>query len=316
MAARSLMANGLFIMMRLVVAAGLAAVSLAAPAVATTVFINDPTVRVTSIGNLVMGAKYRVSPTNFDLSLDSGGGTQNVPGGSNFVSTNLGNLAALNNVTFGFSLRNIAGQGLVFSLTSPANVTRTMAWGSFSPALVPAPTASAAQLPAATATGQVAGTLLAPGQLAMNALHLEVSSRVRPLVAPNSYAPVVSLSDLAFAAPAATLRGSMIPAQVVTPATSLTNANFAEVGPGFASQWLVTRGDFWAFDWTLSGKVNAQVNNVTGSIGQIDEWVKFGVSGKQVVFTGGVPEPSSWAMLITGFGLVGAAMRRRRLARA
>lgn len=27
---------------------------------------------------------------------------------------------------------------------------------------------------------------------------------------------------------------------------------------------------------------------------------------------GGVPEPASWAMLITGFGLTGAAMRRRR----
>ncbi|WP_372917730.1 PEPxxWA-CTERM sorting domain-containing protein, partial [Sandarakinorhabdus sp.] len=26
----------------------------------------------------------------------------------------------------------------------------------------------------------------------------------------------------------------------------------------------------------------------------------------------GVPEPASWAMLIAGFGLTGAAMRRRR----
>ena len=30
----------------------------------------------------------------------------------------------------------------------------------------------------------------------------------------------------------------------------------------------------------------------------------------------GVPEPASWAMLIAGFGLVGATMRRRRLAAA
>ncbi len=29
---------------------------------------------------------------------------------------------------------------------------------------------------------------------------------------------------------------------------------------------------------------------------------------------GGVPEPASWALLIAGFGLVGAAMRRRQLA--
>ena len=31
---------------------------------------------------------------------------------------------------------------------------------------------------------------------------------------------------------------------------------------------------------------------------------------------GAIPEPASWAMLIAGFGLVGAAARRRRLARA
>jgi len=30
--------------------------------------------------------------------------------------------------------------------------------------------------------------------------------------------------------------------------------------------------------------------------------------------TGVIPEPATWAMLITGFGLVGAAMRRKRLA--
>ncbi|OSZ72389.1 hypothetical protein CAP39_03330 [Sphingomonas sp. IBVSS1] len=291
------------------VLAGLAAVQ---PARAATVFINDPGVTVTSISNLVMGAKYRVSPTNFDLSLDSGGGTQNVPGGANFISTNLGNLAALNNVSFDFTLRNIVGQGMIFSVTSPANVTSTLAWGSFAPALSPAATASAAQLRAASATGETPGTLLSPGQLAMNALHLEVSSRVRPLAAPNNYAPVVSLSNLAFSATGAAVRGSVITAQTVTPATNLTNPNFPEVGSGFASQWLVTTGDFWDFGWVLSGRINAQVNSITGNIGQIDEWVKFGVSGKQVAFTGGVPEPQSWAMMIAGFGLVGAAMRRRR----
>jgi PEP-CTERM motif len=30
--------------------------------------------------------------------------------------------------------------------------------------------------------------------------------------------------------------------------------------------------------------------------------------------TGAVPEPASWAMLITGFGIIGATMRRRRQA--
>ena len=35
-----------------------------------------------------------------------------------------------------------------------------------------------------------------------------------------------------------------------------------------------------------------------------------GVSG---VVAGGVPEPATWAMMIAGFGLVGAAMRRRKV---
>jgi|GEM_PF-2131817 len=288
---------------------GLAGVDQAA---AVAVAVNKPSFQVTSIGNLVMGAKYRVSPTNFDLSLDSGGGTQ----GFNTISTNVGNLAALHNVTFGFSLRNIAGQGIVFSLTSPSNVVRSAAWGSFSPALTPTPTVAAAQLQAAAATGQTVGTLLSPGQLPMNALHLEVSSRIRPN--PNAtYNPVVSLSDVAFVATGVSTYGHTIASQTVTSTTNLVNANFNEVGPGFASQWLVTNGDFWDFDWTLSGKVNAQINNITffngaTNIGNIDEFVKFGVSGKQVSFTGAIPEPASWAMLIVGFGLVGAAMRRHR----
>ena len=32
------------------------------------------------------------------------------------------------------------------------------------------------------------------------------------------------------------------------------------------------------------------------------------------IFPGGVPEPSTWALLILGFGTIGAAMRRKRIA--
>lgn len=38
--------------------------------------------------------------------------------------------------------------------------------------------------------------------------------------------------------------------------------------------------------------------------------------GMQNVTFGAVPEPSSWAMLIVGFGMVGASVRRKRLANA
>jgi hypothetical protein len=40
------------------------------------------------------------------------------------------------------------------------------------------------------------------------------------------------------------------------------------------------------------------------------------VAAIQVRQTGAVPEPASWAMLIAGFGLTGAVMRRRRVAHA
>jgi hypothetical protein len=38
-----------------------------------------------------------------------------------------------------------------------------------------------------------------------------------------------------------------------------------------------------------------------------------GALGRGVLTVGAVPEPASWAMLIAGFGLVGAAARRRRI---
>ena len=35
------------------------------------------------------------------------------------------------------------------------------------------------------------------------------------------------------------------------------------------------------------------------------------ISGNATV-TSGVPEPATWAMMITGFGMIGGAMRRRK----
>jgi hypothetical protein len=156
--------------------------------------------------------------------------------------------------------------------------------------------------------------LLSPGFAPMNALHIEVSSRLRNT---QNYQPTVTLSELAFTTNAATVIGSLAPGMVVTPSTSLTNVNLADPGAGYASQWLVTPDpeSFWGFGWTLSGKVNAFFGDLTaaGNAGDFGENVKFTISGKTVQFDDPVPEPSSWAMLIVGFGLVGATLRRRRL---
>lgn len=44
-----------------------------------------------------------------------------------------------------------------------------------------------------------------------------------------------------------------------------------------------------------------------------NQWA-FDILNVDTASQGGVPEPASWAMLIAGFGLTGAAMRRRRTA--
>ncbi|WP_310476325.1 PEPxxWA-CTERM sorting domain-containing protein [Sandarakinorhabdus sp.] len=60
---------------------------------------------------------------------------------------------------------------------------------------------------------------------------------------------------------------------------------------------------------------NPQVGGYESDNHTVGRWNR--ISGTPIDITGtvaGVPEPSSWAMLIAGFGLVGAGMRRRRTA--
>jgi PEP-CTERM motif len=63
---------------------------------------------------------------------------------------------------------------------------------------------------------------------------------------------------------------------------------------------------------------NPQVGGYESDNHTVGRWNR--ISGTLIeipgTLSGGVPEPSSWAMLIAGFGLVGAGMRRRRVAAA
>lgn len=61
-------------------------------------------------------------------------------------------------------------------------------------------------------------------------------------------------------------------------------------------------------DWSAQDIVNWTFNDTYDPITAIpNETVPIGSSG-----TSAVPEPATWAMMIAGFGLVGAALRRRR----
>lgn len=65
-----------------------------------------------------------------------------------------------------------------------------------------------------------------------------------------------------------------------------------------------------ACDWTKQTlQFTGTARSVDFSLANFDD-VTFGAAG-----VGGVPEPASWAMLIAGFGLVGAVARRQRYLR-
>lgn len=59
----------------------------------------------------------------------------------------------------------------------------------------------------------------------------------------------------------------------------------------------------------VSTAYNATAAGVESSGGTFDNWSGNGT--EHAFYLNAVPEPASWAMMITGFGLVGAAMRRR-----
>lgn len=83
----------------------------------------------------------------------------------------------------------------------------------------------------------------------------------------------------------------------------VTLANFTLSGVG---TWLPVAGEFVS---TTPGSLTLRIVN-TNTVAGGNDFALDDISFRAV------PEPQSWALLIAGFGLVGAAMRRRRLAAA
>jgi hypothetical protein len=64
-------------------------------------------------------------------------------------------------------------------------------------------------------------------------------------------------------------------------------------------------------------KVELSLSNIGDGTTQNLDVVNFIQQGSGVAgFAGGVPEPSSWALMILGFGAAGAMLRRRKLVTA
>jgi hypothetical protein len=81
-------------------------------------------------------------------------------------------------------------------------------------------------------------------------------------------------------------------------------------GPGFVNGQLASINSYGLTFGADSGDIKAGLNN---SFGEFSGYVPVYIHEDFIAAsTVAVPEPSSWAMLIAGFGLIGATMRRRR----
>jgi hypothetical protein len=81
-----------------------------------------------------------------------------------------------------------------------------------------------------------------------------------------------------------------------------------------------TFGDFVDIQAQADSYLAAVLSGPLGNINDLGALVAF--DNQSQVFLlgggagGGVPEPATWAMMITGFAMIGAALRRRRTGKA
>jgi hypothetical protein len=83
----------------------------------------------------------------------------------------------------------------------------------------------------------------------------------------------------------------------------LTGSLTAVTGPAF----VVFHGGGYTFDSLIAGPFSPWCTGATGTCGS-----DFGLISSWSQVAGVVPEPAMWAVMVLGFGLLGASMRRPR----
>jgi len=94
----------------------------------------------------------------------------------------------------------------------------------------------------------------------------------------------------------------------------ISRSNFGHNGDSFAHPWTYT---LTADDTVLYANGQYFIDALTPQA--LPAQLRFNLTPETLTFTtdlkeGGVPEPATWALMIAGFGGVGAALRRRRAA--
>jgi hypothetical protein len=247
---------------------GLAAVSTASWGATISAIAKDNLILDAS----VFTAKYRMSNTNFDQSIDDGRGTTIIGGQPTFISNGIGNNSQMSNVTYNFSIEHIAGEGFIFKMNS-ANVLNPtnfeLGWGDFT--TTPAQTSTVKY-----ATQMGAGTT--PGN-PFNILHIEARA--------DNSAFSMAYSNLVFT--------GLDTVGLITGQTA---------SGGIQDQWLYSSSDLSQINWKLTGQL---IGARTGAGG--DETVRWTLSAKS---GSAVPEPSTWAMLALPLAGAAFARLRRR----
>ncbi len=253
------------------IAASIAAASGAASA--GTYWVNSPLAPFDEIGGSSAQAKYRLSNTNWDHSVDYGNGTN--PG--QFIQSGLGNNAQLSARTYDFRFEHIAGEGFISTMTDVTNpqnlgTPSILSWGSFTN-----PTGG-------TTTAQLNG--FAPGA-AFNGLLIEARA--------SRAGSSMSWSNLSFVGGGLNLADGAWASGLVDPSTSGPGD-----APGFHYQRLVADTDLSQVDWVFT----ARVQGVRDSSASGDETVRFVVSAKNYI-----PTPGA-AGVMALVALAGARRRR------
>lgn len=253
---------------------GALASCIVAGAASADLYVNSAQVQVQDLGARVAGAQYRLSNGAWDMGLDNGEGTGQ---SKNFVSSNLGNSNQLSSRTYAFSLTNLSGQGLIWTLTdTESGKVTTDAWGTF------------ATKPDGTVKAVLDG--VAPGA-SFNALSIEA----RATRAGSS----MSFSDLAFNGEA--IAHGAFAAGAVDPGSG---------GPdspsGFWRQFIASTTDLSKSNWSFTGLLHGVRSGGGG-----DDDVHFAIGAHDATFS--VPAPGAAALLaIAGFFSRAGIRRSRR----
>ena len=93
------------------------------------------------------------------------------------------------------------------------------------------------------------------------------------------------------------------------------SVSFAPLALGAGDYWMSLVPQLQYAEWMMgvsaTGNLNA-IQTYNGMTRDLRRNLAFDVIGERVTGDGAVPEPGTWALMLAGFGLAGAALRRRR----